>query len=398
MTSGPGPVAPEGTTRKYAKVAALVHAMIADGVLVPGQFAPSSAALARTTGYSDVTCRRGLRTLIKDGVLVPGASPGARPRVPGFVEESRDAAARALSASLAARRGAAGLTQPQLAELVRMSVTTVAHAETRRLWQSRVFWERADKALNANGELLALHDTYRAAEVTPAPDTAVPDAVPGRAETTGAAMPSGASGGPELAGLLTADERQAVRQAGLLYTFIAERVVADGAAKNGDLAEFRAAVQLIRQMVLAQAAARAYPEEFRLPGDAAEARSTGADDIGGPSPSRSGTADQAVDQVAGMEDPRLWVRLKNDLARQIELGILEPGHEVRATRTAKDAGVSLPTAVKAIRELAREGKLEPQGAPRPYLVPAGATRELPHGQQMPPSQAERAADLSGSPP
>jgi DNA-binding transcriptional regulator YhcF (GntR family) len=371
------------TTRKYARVAVLVRAMIADGVLLPGQFAPSSAALARTTGYSDVTCRRGLRTLIKDGVLVPGASPGARPRVPGYVEESRDEAARALSASLAARRNAAGLTQPRLAELVGMSVTTVAHAETRRLWQSRAFWERADKALNADGELLALHETYRAAEIPPAPETAGRDVAPGGVETTGdtsdtcASVPFNAGDSLELAGLLTADERQAVREAGRLYTYIAERVVAGGATRNDDLAEFRAAFHVIQRAVLAQAAARAYQGEFRLLGDVVTTRSTGTGDgVGGPSPSDS----ESAGQVAVMEDPRLWVRLKNDLARQIELGILEPGDEVWVAYAAKDAGVSLPTATKALQALVKEGKLEPSpGAPRPCLVPASPAPEPPRG-------------------
>ena len=46
-----------------------------------------------------------------------------------------------------------------------MSVTTVGHAETGRLWQSRRFWELADKAVSADGELLALHDAYRAASI-----------------------------------------------------------------------------------------------------------------------------------------------------------------------------------------------------------------------------------------
>jgi DNA-binding XRE family transcriptional regulator len=192
--------------------------------------------------------------------------------VPGQVEENRNGAARALSASLATRRRAAGLTQPQLAELVDMSVTTVGHAETGRVWQSRAFWERADKALNADGELLALHDTYRAAEIPPASATAVTDGKPSHVETTGsafnarAAASPGAGDIPESVGLLTADEREAVRRAGLLYTFIAERVVADGATRNDDLAEVRAAVHLIQRTVLAQAAARAYPEEFRLLG------------------------------------------------------------------------------------------------------------------------------------
>jgi hypothetical protein len=45
-------------------------------------------------------------------------------------------------------------------------VTTIGHAETCRLWQSRGFWELADKGLRAGGDLLALHDAYRAAAVS----------------------------------------------------------------------------------------------------------------------------------------------------------------------------------------------------------------------------------------
>jgi DNA-binding transcriptional regulator YhcF (GntR family) len=153
---------------KYAQVAVRVRAQIADGSLLPGQSAPSGAALARATGYSSLTCRRALRVLITDGVLVPGTSPNARPRVPSRAtpgERNCAAAARALSASLAAFRRAAGLTQPQLAEIVGMSITTIGHAETGRLWQSRRFWERADTAVYAGGQLLALHDDYRASAV-----------------------------------------------------------------------------------------------------------------------------------------------------------------------------------------------------------------------------------------
>jgi len=66
--------------------------------------------------------------------------------------------------------------------------------------------------------------------------------------------------------LLTADEHEAVRQAGLLYTFIAERIVAHGPTRDDDLAELRAAVHVIQRAVEAQAAARAYPRKFRLLG------------------------------------------------------------------------------------------------------------------------------------
>lgn len=75
---------------------------------------------------------------------------------------------------------------------------------------------------------------------------------------------AGSRQGP--AELLTADEREAVRQAGLLYTFIAEHVVADGPTRDDDLAELCAVIHVIQRTVLAQAAARVYPKEFRLLG------------------------------------------------------------------------------------------------------------------------------------
>jgi DNA-binding transcriptional regulator YhcF (GntR family)/transcriptional regulator with XRE-family HTH domain len=161
---------------KYARVAAAVRGQIADGTLRPGQPAPSGAALSRITGYSTLTCRRALRVLVADGVLTPGPSRNARPRVagPAQLPAERDlaAAARALSAGLAARRRANGLTQPELAGRVGVSVTTIGHAETGRLWQSREFWEHADALLDAGGDLLARHDAYRAASASSAADTA----------------------------------------------------------------------------------------------------------------------------------------------------------------------------------------------------------------------------------
>lgn len=176
---------------KYRRAAERVRAMVADGSLLPGQSAPSGAALARETGYSVLTCRKALRVLIKDGVLVPGATPSARPRVPahaaGF-ERCRTDAARALSGTLAAFRRAAGLTQPQLADIIGMSVTTIGHAETGRLWQSRCFWELADKAVSAGGELLALHDAYRSS-AAPARPVATDRAIPGREEIRASISP-----------------------------------------------------------------------------------------------------------------------------------------------------------------------------------------------------------------
>lgn len=58
-----------------------------------------------------------------------------------------------------------------------MSVTTVGHAETGRVWQSRQFWEHADKGVNAGGELLALHDAYRAVSVPSNPASSVEEPV-----------------------------------------------------------------------------------------------------------------------------------------------------------------------------------------------------------------------------
>jgi len=160
---------------KYARVAENVRAQIADGTLRPGQPAPSGAALSRITGYSTLTCRKALRVLIADGALIPGPSRNARPRVAGPPQPPADrdlaAAARALAAGLAGRRRANGLTQPELAGRIGVSVTTVGHAETGRLWQSRQFWERADAILGAGGALLRLHDGYRAAAASGAADS-----------------------------------------------------------------------------------------------------------------------------------------------------------------------------------------------------------------------------------
>ena len=159
------------TLPRYKQAAAIVRARIDAGTLRPGEPAPSGAELARITGYASLTCRRALRTLLADGTLTAGPSLNARPRVaaPGRPAAAADAA-RALSAGLAARRHAADLTQTQLADLVGRSVTTVGHAETGRTWQSRNFWENCDKALDAHGELLRLHDAYRTTTMAdPAP-------------------------------------------------------------------------------------------------------------------------------------------------------------------------------------------------------------------------------------
>jgi DNA-binding transcriptional regulator YhcF (GntR family) len=104
---------------KYEQVAAIVRVQISEGILRPGQPAPSGARLARATGYSAPTCRKALRVLMNDGVLISGPSAYARPRVAvtaaNPAEQNRADVSRTLSSSLAALRRAAGLTQPELA-------------------------------------------------------------------------------------------------------------------------------------------------------------------------------------------------------------------------------------------------------------------------------------------
>lgn len=172
-----------GETPKYVLAAQRVRDQIADGSLKPGQPAPSGAQLARETGYAALTCRKALRHLIKDGTLLPGLTPNARPRVAGDAgaDAPRAAGAGALSAGLARRRKALGLTQPGLAALTGYSATTIGHAETGRNWQSREFWEKTDRALAAGGRLLDLYEAYTAAAATAAEPGPEPEP-PARAE------------------------------------------------------------------------------------------------------------------------------------------------------------------------------------------------------------------------
>jgi hypothetical protein len=172
---------------KYAQAAAIVRAQIADGTLKPGQPAPSGDALARLTGFSTLTCRKALRGLVAEGTLSPGPSPNARPRVAVPAGPRPGDAARRLSRTLAALRHVNGLTQPALSALTGYAVTTIGHAETGRLWQSREFWEKADLALAAGGELTRLYDAYRAGPAGLA-DTGQPAAPPAEAEAGPAAL------------------------------------------------------------------------------------------------------------------------------------------------------------------------------------------------------------------
>ena len=158
----------------------LLLGKIADGTLRPGAPVPSGAALAREAGCAQVTCLAALRALLAGGTLARGPSRGARLRVappPGQHGAPAGALGQRLSRELAARRRAAGVTQKQLAKMVGVSHTTVGHAETGRLWQSRGFWERADGALFADGALQRLHEQYQAAAVSPG-QACLPEAAP----------------------------------------------------------------------------------------------------------------------------------------------------------------------------------------------------------------------------
>ncbi len=143
--------------RKSDQVAALIRARIADGSLVPGMYAPSGAELAKETGFAVATCRKGLKLLLREGILMQMARM-TRYRVAGAPPTD----GLELSRALAGRRCAVGLMQAELAREVGVSVTTVGHAETGRLWQSRRFWQRVDLALKADGALLGRYDAWRA--------------------------------------------------------------------------------------------------------------------------------------------------------------------------------------------------------------------------------------------
>jgi hypothetical protein len=168
---------------KREVVAELVRTQIAEGKLRPGSRL-SGAKLARETGYSVLICRVALRILVSDGTLVPGVSSGALPRVPKAPPSgvTAEALRRRLSRSLRALRDATGMSQAELAGKLEVSVTTIGHAETGRLWHSRGFWEQAQELLG--GDLLRTWDDYQAALLTAGREPAAA----GRAEAAPSAL------------------------------------------------------------------------------------------------------------------------------------------------------------------------------------------------------------------
>ena len=67
-------------------------------------------------------------------------------------------------------------------------------------------------------------------------------------------------------GLLTASELAALRLTADLVNLLALDIVGDGPTQRADIAELVVHIHAIQHMVMAQAAARAYPGEFRLLG------------------------------------------------------------------------------------------------------------------------------------
>ena len=161
----------------------LVREKITDGTLRPGTPAPSGVQLARETGRDVHACRAALRALVAEGTLAAPASDTARPRVPLESGPQRDLESLrlALAAELAAGRRAAGMTQPELAAKLGVSLTAVGHAETGRTWHGREFWRRAQELLG--GDLLGLYGSYKATEAGAVPPPAPPAPPVARAAT-----------------------------------------------------------------------------------------------------------------------------------------------------------------------------------------------------------------------
>lgn len=66
--------------------------------------------------------------------------------------------------------------------------------------------------------------------------------------------------------MLTPDEQQAIDLSGELATFISQRVIGFGETRNADINEVVSKIHDIQRMIMGQAAARAYPEKYRLLG------------------------------------------------------------------------------------------------------------------------------------
>ncbi len=66
--------------------------------------------------------------------------------------------------------------------------------------------------------------------------------------------------------LLTDDELRALALTAELYDLVAARVIGRGPSRGGDVVELAMHVHAIQNMIAGQAAARAYPDRFRVLG------------------------------------------------------------------------------------------------------------------------------------
>lgn len=154
-------------------------------------------------------------------------------------------ARRALGRKLAAYRRAAGLNQVTLAPLTSYGRSTIANVEIGRQNADRSFWERADKALHADGILLAEFDQLTA--MTRAAHRDVIAMSGGRYRTVTAASPPDTQVGDAMKQFLCAsrdDPPRGSRQSGAailpstvpgsLNTILATHAVPSGAAAVTD--------------------------------------------------------------------------------------------------------------------------------------------------------------------
>lgn len=66
--------------------------------------------------------------------------------------------------------------------------------------------------------------------------------------------------------MLTVDELAAMALTVDLVNLVCQKVISNGRSREGDVNEFVHHIHIIQQMIMSQAAGRAYPERFRLLG------------------------------------------------------------------------------------------------------------------------------------
>jgi hypothetical protein len=91
--------------------------------------------------------------------------------------------------------------------------------------------------------------------------------------------------------LMTAAEHRAMDLTVDLWNLLAGEVIGRGPARGGDCAEMAASIHAIQERILAQAAARAYPDRYRLLGGwpLTESASTRPDPADHPTSTEQGT-------------------------------------------------------------------------------------------------------------